>query len=216
MLIKGAPIHNIPCKLGRYYGYWCPGTLHRQIVSHYSIEEHLSSSRNYSSTGISRKPTHGRKRICSLAFPKINPFLYQYNRFPYDRTYSIVCHIRLWSQIAKFMGQTWGPPGSSRPQMGPMLAPWALLSGMWYSTLADAYCEVRILIHTSIMRQPSTQQPVFLCDMETYVAFTISNKNLKYVCRYFYCGSCNRRMTAVQYKKQFFIAFLKFWLVQLE
>ena len=28
-----------------------------------------------------------------------------------------------WSQIAKFMGQTWGPPGSCRPQMGPMLAP---------------------------------------------------------------------------------------------
>ena len=35
-----------------------------------------------------------------------------------------------WSQIAKFMGPTWGPPGSCRPQMGPMLAPWTLLSGM--------------------------------------------------------------------------------------
>ena len=32
-------------------------------------------------------------------------------------------------QIAKFMGPTWGPPGSCRPQMGPMLAPWTLLSG---------------------------------------------------------------------------------------
>ena len=27
------------------------------------------------------------------------------------------------------MGPTWGPPGSSRPQMGPMLVPWALLLG---------------------------------------------------------------------------------------
>ena len=27
------------------------------------------------------------------------------------------------------MGPTWGPPGSCRPQMGPMLAPWTLLSG---------------------------------------------------------------------------------------
>ena len=26
------------------------------------------------------------------------------------------------SQIAKFMGPTWGPPGSCQPQMGPMLA----------------------------------------------------------------------------------------------
>ena len=34
-----------------------------------------------------------------------------------------------WTQIAKFMGPTWGPPGSCRPQMGPMLAPWTLLSG---------------------------------------------------------------------------------------
>ena len=34
------------------------------------------------------------------------------------------------SQIAKFMGPTWGPPGSCRPQMGPMLAPWTLLSGL--------------------------------------------------------------------------------------
>ena len=32
-------------------------------------------------------------------------------------------------QIARFMRPTWGPPGSCRPQMGPMLAPWALLSG---------------------------------------------------------------------------------------
>ena len=33
------------------------------------------------------------------------------------------------TQIAKVMGPTWGPPGSCRPQMGPMLAPWTLLLG---------------------------------------------------------------------------------------
>ena len=32
-------------------------------------------------------------------------------------------------QMAKFMGPTWGPPGSCRPQMGPMFAPWTWLSG---------------------------------------------------------------------------------------
>ena len=26
------------------------------------------------------------------------------------------------------MGPTWGPPGSCRPQVGPMLTPWTLLS----------------------------------------------------------------------------------------
>ena len=31
--------------------------------------------------------------------------------------------------IARFMGPTWGPPGADRIQVGPMLAPWILLSG---------------------------------------------------------------------------------------
>ena len=33
------------------------------------------------------------------------------------------------TQIARFMGPSWGPPGSCRTQMGPILAPWTLLSG---------------------------------------------------------------------------------------
>ena len=37
-----------------------------------------------------------------------------------------------WTQISKFMGPTWGPPGSCRPQTDPMLAPWTLLSGKVY------------------------------------------------------------------------------------
>ena len=40
------------------------------------------------------------------------------------------------NQITKFMGPTWGPPGSCRPQMGPMLAPWTLLSGKQCSAKA--------------------------------------------------------------------------------
>ena len=34
-----------------------------------------------------------------------------------------------YTQIARFMGPTWGPPGDDRTQVGPMLAPWTLLSG---------------------------------------------------------------------------------------
>ena len=37
------------------------------------------------------------------------------------------------SHIGMFMGSTWGPPGSCGPQMGPMLAPWTLLSGLFTS-----------------------------------------------------------------------------------
>ena len=36
------------------------------------------------------------------------------------------------TQRAKFMGSTWGPPGSCRPQIGPMSASWTLLSGNAY------------------------------------------------------------------------------------
>ena len=31
--------------------------------------------------------------------------------------------------IARLMGPTWGPSGADRTQVGPMLAPWTLLSG---------------------------------------------------------------------------------------
>ena len=41
----------------------------------------------------------------------------------------------LASQIAMFMGPTWAPPGSYLSQMGPMLAPWTLLSGVTMSYL---------------------------------------------------------------------------------
>ena len=36
------------------------------------------------------------------------------------------------SQIARFMWPTWAHLGSCRPQVGPTLAPWALLSGVLY------------------------------------------------------------------------------------
>ena len=61
-------------------------------------------------------------------------------------------HSRLYqclaTQIAKFMGPTWVQPGSCWPQMGPMMAPWALLSGhaaMNSSRLNHDCNEVRFL-----------------------------------------------------------------------
>ena len=42
------------------------------------------------------------------------------------------------SQRARFMGPTSGPPGCCRSQMGPMLAPWTLLSGIF--TLCILLC----------------------------------------------------------------------------
>ena len=42
------------------------------------------------------------------------------------------CKCQKNSLIARFMGPTWGPSGADRIQVGPMLAPWTLLSGFTY------------------------------------------------------------------------------------
>ena len=47
---------------------------------------------------------------------------------------SYVGHRQLPSQIARLMGPTWGPFGSDRTQLSPLLAPWTLLSGLLFST----------------------------------------------------------------------------------
>ena len=49
------------------------------------------------------------------------------------------------SQIKKVLWPTWGPPGSCRPQMGPMMSPWTLLWGISYCakmTLTSIVSEV--------------------------------------------------------------------------
>ena len=43
--------------------------------------------------------------------------------------------------IANFTGPTWGPPGSCRPQVGPVLAPWTLLYGYIF-THKTAWCDL--------------------------------------------------------------------------
>ena len=45
--------------------------------------------------------------------------------------------------IARFMGPTWGPSGADRTQVGPILAPWTLLSGYirlcWLAAITVLY-----------------------------------------------------------------------------
>ena len=52
-------------------------------------------------------------------------------------------------QRAKFMGPTWGPPGSCPPQMGPMLSLWTLLSRtlqcMTDWSLMRLYCDLMVV-----------------------------------------------------------------------
>ena len=43
------------------------------------------------------------------------------------------------SQITRFMGPTWGQSGATRTQVGPMLAPWSLLSGPLFTKKTSSY-----------------------------------------------------------------------------
>ena len=61
-----------------------------------------------------------------------------------------------WIQWDKLMGPTWGPPGSCRPQMGPILAPWTLLSG----SVRPALNPVKFLVPGCYIYLPT--------DMHTY------------------------------------------------
>ena len=49
---------------------------------------------------------------------------------------------QLSAQIAKFMGPKWGPPGSWRPHVGPMMAPWTLLSGSRLMLLMCVFVDI--------------------------------------------------------------------------
>ena len=69
--------------------------------------------------------THSREReIATNVSMALSwyPWRYRWNRDAWK--------FAAYTQIAKAMRPTWGPPGSCRPQMGPILAPWTLLSGI--------------------------------------------------------------------------------------
>ena len=59
------------------------------------------------------------------------------------------------SQEAKFMGPTWGPPGSCRSQMGPMLAPWTFLSELLLYNMETSFCLVNTFAATELATQES-------------------------------------------------------------
>ena len=75
-------------------------------------------------------------------------------------------------QVTRFMGPTWGPPGSCRPQMGPVLSPWTLLSGpirwtrMYARLIYRGYTTVNRLRETHICFYFVVMH---LCELSCYV-----------------------------------------------
>ena len=56
-------------------------------------------------------------------------YLSRVGQFPHKSKVVMLYFQITFNQRAKFMGPTWGPPGSCQPQVGRMLAPWTFLSG---------------------------------------------------------------------------------------
>ena len=49
------------------------------------------------------------------------------------------------------MGPTWGPSGADRTQVGPMLAPWTLLSGRcWLKRVIHVYIQFSLVFNNSV------------------------------------------------------------------
>ena len=87
-------------------------------------------------------------------------------------------------QIAKFMGSTWGPPGSSRPQVSPMLAPWTFLSG----TMRPSFTMTLPVVLTPSwaessghLYKPLTKSQQSLCGATTliYQEFAVGNNHMR-------------------------------------
>ena len=67
---------------------------------------------------------------CPFYFMKVEQLL-DYQVSIMDDDALVLHHWVSITLIARFMGPTWGPSGADRTQVGPMLAPWSLLSGAW-------------------------------------------------------------------------------------
>ena len=83
--------------------------------------------------------------------------------------------IDMVTKIASFMVPTWGPPGSCRPQMGPMLAPWTMLSGKlmcFYFTLSDISGT-----HTAQLITKMTKDSMLDMDQDWHPTWTIWDKH---------------------------------------
>ena len=82
------------------------------------------------------------------------------------------------TKITKFMGPTWCPPGSCRPQMGPMLSPWTLLSWQWpYGVNRSLFSTGKHFQHTNLISRYGKK-----CNSMFMVFFT-KNSNFKAVCK---------------------------------
>ena len=118
------------------------------------------------------EPMYNKKRFPNL--PKISSICVScavQSRYNFWSMFNIchcqtvsVCYINsVWDSLtARFMGPTWGPSGADMTQVGLMLAPWTLLSGIWglHSKLGSSTWSN--LLITDIYPAASARRPVLM------------------------------------------------------
>ena len=70
------------------------------------------------------------------------------------------------SPIARFMGPTWSPSGADRTQVGPMLAPWTLLSGITMKASVACYFQCKFAIWLLKSRNLAYMNKNWLCHIK--------------------------------------------------
>ena len=87
------------------------------------------------------------------------------------------------TQIVRFMGPTCGPPGTCRPQMGPMMTPWTLLSGkVFFPNIARDIQVYIIFLDSPNDRIHAWSGPLFTIK-EPFYGYRNSHYKPKAVCR---------------------------------
>ena len=107
------------------------------------------------------------------------------------------------THIAKFTGPTWGPPGYCRPQMGPMLAAWTLLSGYLLSNPQQLYAWHTRFRHIPLTDSvPSKWNWGFLIRLEYNLEFySLSKSNYENISRRLIAGEWKLNLATWQTAK---------------
>ena len=114
---------------------------------------------------------------------------------------------------SKVHGPIWGPPGADRTQVGPVLAPWTLLSGtVWYD-------DSPMVLNTQFVDAVSWDQCFHrLCFLAATV-FSFTNSNITeidiyiYICSKTYLNMLSAIKLAIQFRLQCFFYELSHFMV---
>ena len=111
----------------------------------------------------------------------------------------------LTSQIAKFMGPNMGPIWSCRPQMGPMLDPWTLLSGIMPCTdISIRMFDVWLIVMLFV----AIIDPIYIIEIVTKISI-IEYLNLSCVLHYWGWIAFSYQMQIIWIKTTAFISYDK-------